>query len=51
MATIRKRRWHDVLAWAALAALILTTAAHLLTRPPTMPDYAAVRADWKSSEA
>ncbi len=47
----RRRRWPDVLAWAALAALILTTAAHLLTRPPAMPDYASVRADWKPSEA
>lgn len=47
----RRRRWSDALAWAALAALVLTTAAHLLTRPPAMPDYAAVRADWKPSEA
>lgn len=44
-------RWQRWLAWAALALLILTTAAHLLTRPPAMPDYAAVRADWKPSEA
>jgi penicillin-binding protein 1C len=44
-------RWFDALAWAALAALILVTIAHLLTRPPAMPDYAAVRADWKPSEA
>lgn len=47
----RKRRWFDALAWLALAALILVTIAHLLTRPPAMPDYAAVRADWKPSEA
>ncbi|WP_137753549.1 penicillin-binding protein 1C [Sphingopyxis sp. L1A2A] len=47
----RKRRWRDALAWLALAALILTTAAHLLTRPPAMPAYAAVRADWQPSEA
>ncbi|MDZ3830772.1 MAG: penicillin-binding protein 1C [Sphingopyxis sp.] len=40
-----------MVAWAALAALILTTAAHLLTRPPDMPGYTAVRADWKPSEA
>ncbi|WP_374525947.1 penicillin-binding protein 1C [Sphingopyxis sp.] len=47
----RKRRRFDALAWTALAALILTTATHLFTRPPAMPDYAAVRADWKPSEA
>ena len=47
----RKRRWFDALAWSAVALLILTTAAHLATRPPPMPAYAAVRADWKSSEA
>ncbi|MGN6691342.1 MAG: penicillin-binding protein 1C [Sphingopyxis sp.] len=46
-----KHRWFDALAWTALAALILTTTAHLFTRPPAMPDYAAVRADWKPSEA
>ena len=46
-----RRRWPHALAWAALAALVLTTAAHLLTRPPAMPGYAAVRADWKPSEA
>jgi len=51
MEQTRNRRWFDVLAWTALAALVLTTAAHLLTRPPAMPDYAAVRADWKPSEA
>jgi len=51
MTAIRKSRWFDVLAWTALAALVLITAAHLLTRPPAMPDYAAVRADWKPSEA
>ena len=51
--TANGRRQHirDALAWLALAALILTTAAHLFTRPPAMPDYAAVRADWKPSEA
>lgn len=47
----RRRRWPDVLAWAALAALVLTTAAHLLTRPPAMPEYESVRAEWKPSEA
>jgi penicillin-binding protein 1C len=47
----RKRRWLDAVGWLALAALVLTTAAHLLTRPPAMPDYAAVRADWHPSEA
>ncbi|KGB54829.1 Penicillin-binding protein 1C precursor [Sphingopyxis sp. LC81] len=46
-----KIRWRDVLAWAALALLVLTTAAHLLTRPPAMPDYESVRADWRPSEA
>lgn len=47
----RGRSWFDAFAWAALAALVLTTAAHLLTRPPAMPDYASVRADWQPSEA
>lgn len=47
----RKRRWVDTIAWLALAALVLTTAAHLLTRPPAMPDYPTVRADWRPSEA
>ncbi|MBB6426596.1 penicillin-binding protein 1C [Sphingopyxis sp. JAI128] len=47
----RKRSWFDILAWAALAALILVTIAHLATRPPAMPAFATVRADWKSSEA
>ncbi len=47
----RRRRWTHALAWTALAALILVTAAHLLTRPPAMPGYADVRADWRSSEA
>lgn len=47
----KKRRWHDSLAWLALAALVLTTAAHLLTRPPPMPDFDAVRAAWQPSEA
>lgn len=46
-----KPRWQDAFAWLALALLILTTAAHLLTRPPPMPDYAAVRANWQPSEA
>jgi penicillin-binding protein 1C len=47
----RKRRWFDALAWAALAALVLVTVAHLITRPPAMPAFDAVRAGWKSSEA
>ncbi|SKB40233.1 penicillin-binding protein 1C [Sphingopyxis flava] len=47
----RKRRLFDALAWLALALLILTTAAHLLTRPPAMPTYADIRAAWKPSEA
>ncbi len=47
----RHRPWPHVLAWAALAALILTTIAHLATKPPPMPTYAAVRADWQPSEA
>ena len=47
----RKRRWFDALAWTALALLILTTAAHLLTRPPPMPAYAEVRKNWQPSEA
>ncbi len=47
----RKRSWLDALAWLALAALILVTVAHLLTRPPAMPDFATVRADWRPSEA
>lgn len=47
----RKRRWPHALAWLALAALILATAAHLATKPPPMPTYAAVRADWQPSEA
>ena len=51
MESSRKRRWRDILGWLALALLILVTFAHLLTRPPAMPDYAAVRADWKPSEA
>jgi penicillin-binding protein 1C len=45
------RRWRDALAWAALVALVLVTIAHLLTRPPAMPDYESVRADWRPSEA
>jgi penicillin-binding protein 1C len=47
----RHRRWPHALAWLALAALILTTIAHLATKPPPMPTYAAVRADWQPSEA
>ena len=47
----RHRRWPHALAWLALAALILTTIAHLATKPPSMPTYAAVRADWQPSEA
>lgn len=46
-----KRRWFDALAWLALALLILTTIAHLATKPPAMPDYERVRAGWKPSEA
>jgi penicillin-binding protein 1C len=45
------RRWRGALAWFALALLVLTTAAHLLTRPPAMPAYADVRAAWRPSEA
>jgi penicillin-binding protein 1C len=51
MDSSRKRRWRDILAWFALTALILVTAAHLATRPPAMPDFADVRADWQPSEA
>ncbi|WP_283420157.1 penicillin-binding protein 1C [Sphingopyxis sp. Geo48] len=51
MKQARKWRWQDALGWLALATLILATAAHLLTRPPTMPAYETVRADWKPSEA
>jgi penicillin-binding protein 1C len=47
----RARRLFDAFAWAALAALVLTTIAHLLTRPPAMPEFAAVRAAWQPSEA
>lgn len=46
-----RRPRRDALAWLALALLILTTAAHLATKPPPMPDYATVRADWQPSEA
>ncbi|MBJ7439548.1 MAG: penicillin-binding protein 1C [Sphingopyxis sp.] len=46
-----RRSWRDAVAWLALALLILTTAAHLVTKPPPMPAYAAVRADWQPSEA
>ncbi|OHD05347.1 penicillin-binding protein 1C [Sphingopyxis sp. RIFCSPHIGHO2_12_FULL_65_19] len=51
MNSSRKRRLRDALAWLALALLILTTAAHLATKPPAMPAFAAVRADWQPSEA
>ncbi|SEH16656.1 penicillin-binding protein 1C [Sphingopyxis sp. YR583] len=47
----RRRRWPHVLAWAALAALVLVTIAHLATRPPAMPAFDEVRAGWKPSEA
>ena len=47
----RRRRWPHVLAWAALVALVLVTAAHLATRPPAMPAFDEVRADWRPSEA
>lgn len=47
----RKRRWLDALAWLAFASLILVTAAHLLTKPPAMPAFDKVRADWRPSEA
>ena len=47
----RRRRWPHVLAWAALAALVLVTAAHLATRPPAMPAFDEVRTDWRPSEA
>ena len=43
--SLPKRRWFDAFAWLALALLILTTIAHLVTRPPAMPDYESVRAD------
>ena len=46
-----RRRWSDALAWTALTLLVLVTIAHLFTRPPAMPEYEQVRADWKSSEA
>lgn len=46
-----RRSWPHALAWLALALLILTTIAHLATKPPPMPTYAAVRADWQPSEA
>lgn len=51
MKQARNWRWQDAVGWLALATLILATAAHLLTRPPTMPAYETVRADWKPSEA
>ena len=44
-------RWRSALAWTALAALILLTIGHLFTKPPAMPDYASVRAEWRASEA
>lgn len=43
--------WRVWLGRAALAALILLTAAHLVTRPPALPDYQAVRGAWQPSEA
>lgn len=46
-----RRHWRSILAWTAFAALILLTIAHLFTKPPAMPDYAAVRAEWRASEA
>lgn len=51
MNSSRKRRLRDALAWLALALLILVTAAHLATRPPAMPDFVDVRANWQPSEA
>lgn len=48
---VRRHRWTDWLGWTALAALVLTTAAHRLTRPPTLPAFTTVRADWQPSEA
>lgn len=47
----KRRRLFDALAWAALALLILTTIAHLLTKPPAMPSYDEVRKSWQPSEA
>jgi penicillin-binding protein 1C len=47
----RKRRWPHILAWLALALLVITTIAHLATKPPAMPGFDEVRADWKPSEA
>jgi len=49
--TPRKHRLRDALAWIALALLVLVTAAHLATRPPAMPAFDDVRADWRPSEA
>jgi penicillin-binding protein 1C len=51
MKSSRKSRWRDALAWLALTLLILTTAAHLATKPPPMPAFNKVRADWQPSEA
>ena len=51
MEQTRKQRWRGILGWTALALLILTTVAHLVTRPPAMPDYDTVRAQWQPSEA
>jgi len=34
-----------------LAAGLITLALHFLTRPPPLPDYSAVRAAWRPSEA
>jgi penicillin-binding protein 1C len=39
------------IALGALGLLLLLLATHLLTRPPTLPDLAAVRAAWRPSEA
>src|SRR3546814_5322914 len=46
-----RRRLFDAFVWIALASLILVTAAHLITKPPAMPAYTDVRADWTPSEA
>lgn len=51
MGSLRKHRWRAIFGWTALTLLILLTIAHLVTRPPAMPDYTSVRADWKPSEA
>lgn len=41
----------DVLGWLALGLLILVTAAHLLTRPPPLPDFDEVKRGYTPSEA